>query len=139
MSSVLHQASCVAIKGRALLIEGPPGSGKSSLALLLIDRGAQLVGDDGVQLELRDGHLWASPAPNISGLIEIRNVGLVQLPCISAPVAMVFLLDEAAPRHIEKAETVIRAGVPLPLIRLYPDAFALPLRAEYALARYGAG
>ncbi|HQA17982.1 MAG TPA: serine kinase, partial [Novosphingobium sp.] len=46
--SLVHQATCVAIKGRALLIEGPPGSGKSSMALALIDRGAALIGDDGV-------------------------------------------------------------------------------------------
>lgn len=42
--SSLHQATCVAIGGRGVLIEGLPGSGKSSLALALIDRGAQLVG-----------------------------------------------------------------------------------------------
>ena len=49
-SDPLFQASAVAINGRALLIEGEPGAGKSSLALALIDRGAQLIGDDGVAL-----------------------------------------------------------------------------------------
>ncbi len=39
--SLVMQASAVAIAGRALLIEGPPGSGKSALALALIDRGAR--------------------------------------------------------------------------------------------------
>ena len=47
-----HQATAVEIGGRALLIEGPPGSGKSSLALALIDRGARLIGDDSVMLEV---------------------------------------------------------------------------------------
>ena len=43
---IAWQATCVAIAGRALLIEGAPGTGKSSLGLALIDRGAQLIGDD---------------------------------------------------------------------------------------------
>ena len=61
--SLSYQATCVAIGGRAVLIEGEPGSGKSSLALALIDRGAALIGDDGVRLELRGNRLYASPPP----------------------------------------------------------------------------
>ena len=53
--TALHQFTCVAIKGRGVLIEGAPGSGKSSLALALIDRGAVLVGDDGVTLAAQGG------------------------------------------------------------------------------------
>ncbi len=137
MSSVPHQASCVAIGGRGLLIEGPPGSGKSSLALALIDRGATLVGDDGVLLELRGGRLWALPPPNIAGLLEIRNVGLATLPAAAVPVALVVRLDPAAPRQPEGAEQVVLAGASVPLIRLWPDTPALPLRAEWALALHG--
>ena len=121
-----------------MLIEGPPGSGKSSLALALIDRGAALVGDDGVLLEVRDGRLWALPPPNIAGLIEIRNVGLAALPAEAAPVALVLRLDPDAPRFPEGAERARLAGVSVPLIRLYPDTPALPLRAERALALHGA-
>jgi len=51
--SSLYRASCVSVAGKALLIEGAPGSGKSSLALALIDRGAMLVGDDGIILSPR--------------------------------------------------------------------------------------
>ncbi len=141
MSSVLANVSCVAIGSaqgrRAVLIEGEPGSGKSSLALALIDRGAVLVGDDGVTLEDRDGRLWAMPPPNIAGLIEVRNVGLVKLPAGSAPVALVIRLDEAAPRFIDAAETFECAGHRLPRLALFPDTLALPLRAEFALKTYG--
>ncbi|WP_210766612.1 HPr kinase/phosphorylase [Caenibius tardaugens] len=63
MTGILHQATCIAIGGRAILIEGEPGTGKSSLALALIDRGAALVGDDGVQLQAADGLLFAAPHP----------------------------------------------------------------------------
>lgn len=137
MSAVPHQASCVSIHGRAVLIEGPPGSGKSSLALALIDRGGTLVGDDGVLLEVREGRLWALPPPNIAGMIEIRNVGLASLPAEPAPVALVLRLDPAAPRQPEQAEDAVLAGISLPLVRLWPDAPALPLRAEWALALHG--
>lgn len=103
MTSLVRQAGCVAIDGRAVLIEGPSASGKSSLALALIDRGAVLVGDDGVTLEAREGRLWASPPPNIAGKLEIRNLGIVTLPVTSAPLSLVLMLDDAAPRYIEQA------------------------------------
>ena len=137
MTPVAHQASCVAVGRRAVLIEGPPGSGKSSLALALIDRGATLVGDDGVLLERREGRLWALPPPNIAGLLEIRNVGLARLSAAPAPVALVLRLDREAPRHVEAAEQLELAGVFVPLIRLWPDAPVLALRAEWALAMHG--
>lgn len=138
MSGILHQATCVAISGRALLIEGPPGSGKSSLALALIDRGAVLVGDDGVLLESSDGRLLANPAPAISGTLEVRNLGLLDFPVLSrVRVALVVVLDERAERWIDQATTSSRAGVDLPMIALWPHAHTLALRAELALRQYG--
>ncbi len=136
--SLTHQASCVAIGGRGVLIEGAPGSGKSSLALALIDRGAMLVGDDGVMIEAEDGRLLASPHPNIAGLLEVRNLGLLAYPAIECvAVALVIALDPDAPRFIEHAATVERAGIMLPQVRLWPDSPVLALRAELALARFG--
>lgn len=136
--SLLHQASCVAIQGRAVLIEGAPGSGKSGLALALIDRGAALVGDDGVKLDVMDGRLIASPPPNIAGLIEVRNIGLLEYPVASAvPVALTLRLDLDAPRFIEAAEDYALAGIALPLVRLWPGGEVLALKAELALLRFG--
>ncbi len=136
--SLLANVSCVAKHGRAVLIEGPPGSGKSSLALQLIDRGAVLIGDDGVDLASREGRLLASPPPRIGGLIEVRNVGLVTLPTVAdIPVALVLRLDEQAPRFIDAAETRAIEGIALPLVRLWPGGDALVLKAELALARWG--
>ncbi len=133
---VAHQASCVAIGGRAVLIEGPSGSGKSTLTLALLDRGAALIGDDGVLLGVQASHLMASPHPRIAGLVEVRNLGLLRLAePVSAPVALVLVLDADAPRFIETAETCERGGVTLPLIRLDPGSGAR--KAELALAHFG--
>ena len=82
--SLVHPATCVAVHGRAVLIEGPSGSGKSALALALIDRGAVLIGDDGVTLEQRGNALLASPPPRIAGLLEVRNLGLLTFPVAAA-------------------------------------------------------
>jgi hypothetical protein len=134
-----YQATCVAIAGRGLLIEGPAGSGKSSLALALLDRGALLVGDDSLLLEPRHGQLFAHPHPRTRGMIEVRNLGL--LPCgvaPLAPVALVICLDEGAPRYVEAAETWQQFGCAVPMLRLWPHSPILWLRAERALAHYGA-
>ena len=75
-SETLH-ASTVAIDGRAVLIPGPSGSGKSDLALRLLDRGFTLVSDDQTIVR-RDGErLIASAPPTIAGKLEIRGVGIV--------------------------------------------------------------
>lgn len=138
MSPFVHQASCVAIGARAVLIEGQPGSGKSSLALALIDRGAVLVGDDAVTLELREGRLHASPPPNVAGLIEVRNLGLIAFPVTeNVPVALVVRLDPDAPRFIDGPEQTSMAGSDLPLVRLWPGGPVPTLKVELALGRYG--
>ena len=138
MTASLHQASCVAIRGRGLLIEGRPGSGKSSLSLALLDRGGSLVGDDGVLVEARLGRLFASPPPNTRGLLEVRNVGLIERPvCEEAEIALVLRLDQDAPRFVDEAERYAIAGIALPLVRLWPESPVLHLRAELALERFG--
>ena len=138
--TVLHQATGIKIGERGVLIEGQPGAGKTSLALALIDRGARLIGDDGVAIEAIEGRLLASPPPVTSGLIEVRNVGIISRPVAAlVPVALVIRIDHDAPRHIEAAETCTIAGCVLPLIRLYPDSTVLAIRAELALERHGIG
>jgi HPr kinase/phosphorylase len=140
------QASAVAIAGRAVLIEGPPGSGKSSLALALIDRGAGLIGDDAVTLRPEgakgDERLVASPPPNIAGLLEVRGVGLVRLPlALPAPVALVLVLTLCgpAPERLPNMPLPTRtiAGVAVPVLAFDPGAIAPAQRAEWALQLHG--
>lgn len=137
MSNVI-QATCVAVRGRGLLIQGPPDSGKSSLALALLDRGAELVGDDGLTVAAKGSVLMASPPPNIAGLIEVRNVGLLVRPTVGpVPIALALRLDPQAPRLPDEPETLTIAGISLPCLAFWPDSPALPLRAEAALERWG--
>ncbi|PEQ13290.1 serine kinase [Novosphingobium sp. PC22D] len=135
-----RQSTCVAIGARAVLLEGAPGSGKSSLALALIDRGATLVGDDGVGLEVADGLLLASPHPATEGLIEVRNLGLLRMPAArSVPVCLVCTLEANAPRFVEHAGDVAIGGLRIPHLTLSPDSPVSAIKVELALERYGLG
>jgi hypothetical protein len=141
IASLVMQASAVAIDGAALLIEGPPGSGKSSLALALIDRGAGLIGDDAVTLTAENGWLLASPPPNIAGLIEVRGVGLVHLPlACPAPVSLILALGgPQEPARLPDLPLPTReiAGVAVPVLAFDPGLIAPALRAEWALRQHG--
>jgi len=79
-AGVLQHASCVAWNGRGILIMGEPGTGKSSLALRLIDRGAMLVADDYALLTREGDSLIARVPEQIAGLIEVRGFGIARLP-----------------------------------------------------------
>jgi hypothetical protein len=134
------QASAVVIEGRALLIEGPPGSGKSSLALALIERGAGLIGDDAVALHPEAGRLIAAPPPNIAGLLEVRGVGLARYPIAApAPVALVLVLGGPAPERLPESPlpTRVIAGVAVPVLAFDPGRLAPAARAAWALAMHG--
>lgn len=138
MTARAHQITAVAISGRALLIDGAPGSGKSSLALALIDRGAVLIGDDGVMLEPRDGTLLVSPHPNTHGLLEVRNLGILPFPvCPQAPASLVIRLERDAPRFIEGPESTALLGISLPMIVIEEAGPNPALKAELALDRLG--
>lgn len=139
-SAFVMQASAVAIAGRALLIEGPPGSGKSSLALALINRGAELIGDDAVTLAPKGDALIASPPPNIAGLIEVRGVGLVRLAVTgNVPVGLILTLGGPVPERLPETPLPRRtiAGVEIPMLAFDPGTMAPALRAEHALALHG--
>ena len=137
---MLMQASAVAIEGRALILEGPPGSGKSSLALALIDRGATLIGDDGVALAREGSRVLASPPPNIAGLLEIRGVGLVTLPT-AAEMPLALILSLVGEGHAERLPGTLVTrdffGVPIPVLPFAPGTIAPAARTEWALRQHG--
>ena len=126
-------ATCVAIHGHAVLLEGPPGAGKSDLALRLIDRGAILVSDDQTLL-VRDGAMVLARAPaTIRGQLEVRGLGIVSMTSIDdVPVALIVRLDGEPLRMPERQRRRL-AGIEVREIAL--DAFhaATPLKIEWAL------
>ncbi|MGZ3284309.1 MAG: HPr kinase/phosphorylase [Xanthobacteraceae bacterium] len=134
-----EHASAVLTGARAVLIRGPAGSGKSKLALALIDAAqtglltfARLVGDDRVHLESRHGRLLVRPAAPLAGLIEVRGLGIRRLD--HEPVAVVGLVVDLAAHDAGRlpggAETVI-CGISLPRLAVAAGAEACyPLLAR---------
>lgn len=138
LSSEMLHASTVEIGGRAVLIEGKPGSGKSDLALRLIDRGARLVSDDYTLVKRERSQLLATAAPNIAGKIEVRGIGIVELGNVEdVPVGLVVTLGEPVERL--PAEAVMRkiAGVAVPLVALNGLEASAPVKVELALRQIG--
>ena len=137
LSSETIHASCVAIGGRAVLIEGVSGSGKSDLALRLIDRGAQLVSDDYTVVQRREARLIARAPATIAGRIEVRGVGIVTLPhADEIPVAIIVSIGPKVARLPERELRLI-AGVMVPVLPVSPHEASTPLKIEHALALYG--
>jgi serine kinase of HPr protein (carbohydrate metabolism regulator) len=133
---IVH-ASCVAIGGRGVLLGGRSGAGKSDLALRLIDRGAELVSDDYTELR-RVGETVLAQAPaTIAGKIEVRGVGLVELPeAAGIPVCLCVDLD-SVPERLPEAGIVRLAGVDIPLVALAALEPSAPVKLEHALVKFG--
>lgn len=127
--------TCIAINGLGVLLRGPSGSGKSDLALRLIDGGAQLIGDDYCAYTLRDGQPWAAPAETTRGLIEVRGVGIVHLtdsPAEAAIRLVIDLLPGAPIERLPEVETTDILG--LPVRRIVLDPFEPSAAAKVRLA-----
>jgi serine kinase of HPr protein (carbohydrate metabolism regulator) len=134
LSSETVHASTVSIGGRAVLISGRPGSGKSDLALRLIDRGAVLVSDDYTIVSRSGKRLLASAPETIRGRIEVRGLGLVDVPHESSvPVALVVDIDEPVPRMPEPGQTRIIANIAVPLFAVAPHEASAPIKVEQIL------
>lgn len=119
--------SCASRGGEAVLIVGPPGSGKSDLVVRLLARGFSLVADD--QVDVLDG--LASPPEALAGLLEVRGLGIVQLTAVyPARLRLVVALGEQPDRLPHPARDP-RFG--LPLLHLDPTAASAPERVALAL------
>jgi serine kinase of HPr protein (carbohydrate metabolism regulator) len=120
-------ATGLVLDGIGLILRGPSGSGKSLLALDLLEqfeargRKAMLVSDDRVEIVADAGALRMRPAPNIGGLIELRGRGIVRRPFVEeAPLHLVIDLVETLERMLEEdalvtelfGVSVARAPVP---------------------------
>jgi HPr kinase/phosphorylase len=119
-------ACAVLVGAHALLIRGPAGCGKSLLTFRLITAAqsgllpfARLVGDDRIRLEPRHGRLLARAPETLAGLIELRGLGIRQLP--HEPVAVVGgVIDLAAPdaERLSRRTEVEVEGIKLPQLKI---------------------
>ena len=142
-------ASAVLVGARAVLIQGPSGSGKSRLALALIQaatRGAlpfaRLVADDRVHVEAAHGRLLVRPAEALAGLIEVRGLGIRRLP--HEPIAVVGLLVELGQKDAERLPPASQrqgdiAGITLPRLAVAVGQDPLALVLAYLQTPDGPG
>ena len=126
--------TCVAIDEKAILLLGPSGSGKSDLALRLIDDGATLIADDRVDLSRHGDVLKATAPQEIVGLIEVRGIGIARVKFIQdGIVALAF--EMTPPERVQRLPhpaTWESLGLKIPLIKL--DPFAASACAKVRLA-----
>lgn len=134
MTGQIIHATAVAINGNGVLLVGASGSGKSDLALRLIDSGATLVSDDAVAVTVSAMGPMLSVAPNIEGRIEVRGVGICTIEYIaSAPLRLIAMLTDNVERmpHSDFSEDI--CGFDAPLINVSAFESSAALKVTYAL------
>lgn len=142
-ASALMHGTCVLFEGRGVLLLGPSGSGKSDMALRLIDESeagglpAKLVADDQVLVNREDGALVASPPPALAGLMEVRGLGIIPVEnALRAPLCLVVELKsaDAIERLPEPATQVMRIlGIDIPKAEIDPRHASATARLRKAV------
>jgi serine kinase of HPr protein (carbohydrate metabolism regulator) len=128
----------VELAGIGVLLRGASGSGKSDLALRLIDSGAHLVADDRTLLRREGDVLIAAPPPTIAGRLEVRGIGIVAVPNVASSVLRL-VVDLVAPGAVERLPEPGFArllGIDLPLISLTPFEASAAAKLRLAARAY---
>jgi serine kinase of HPr protein (carbohydrate metabolism regulator) len=138
LSAETIHASTVSGEGRAVLISGPSGSGKSDLALRLLDRGFTLVSDDQTIVKRDGDRLVATAPPTIAGKLEVRGIGIVEMERTNdVPVALLIELTSDIQRLPDDSRERVILGVKLPLVSIDAMTASAPSKVALALDRMG--
>ena len=138
LSAETVHASTVAAEGRAVLITGPSGSGKSDLALRLLDRGFTLVSDDQTVVRRDGDRLIATAPPTIAGKLEVRGIGIIDMDRVDdVPVALLVELTSEIQRLPDDSRERPILGVRLPLISIDAMTASAPSKVALGLDRMG--
>ncbi len=134
--TLLH-ATSVAIGGWAVLIEGPSGSGKSDLALRLIDRGAVLIADDQTQINAAPDGLYAYAPATIAGLLEVRGVGIVTVPYMERAEVALAVRISTPERMPDAGEERVIEGHRIAAMTVAALEASAPIKVERMLGMLG--
>ena len=137
LSSEMVHATTVAKGGRGVIIAGRSGSGKSDLALRLIDRGFVLVSDDQTMIRKADGRLIASAPSTIKGKLEVRGVGIVEMANADSVAVCLWVELTNEIKRLPDGENRNVLGLEIPEIGLDALTASAPLKVELALDRLG--
>ncbi len=115
------QATAICYNGKAFLIQGKSGVGKSSLALSLVRQGAFLISDDITNVQLLDNKIFACPPIEKKGWLEVRSVGLISgFPVYQqAPIRAVIELSETKPERVPKEQEIEILDKKIPFFQLW--------------------
>ncbi|WP_243457185.1 HPr kinase/phosphorylase [Parasphingorhabdus cellanae] len=134
MTVETRHASCVALYGAGVMIAGASGSGKSDLALRLLDRGAALISDDYVELHNDDNQILLTAPAKIAGKIEIRSLGIFDYAHVSnIPLRLHVRLKSEPERFPLDSQTETIMTMAIPTITINPAEASAPIKVEMAL------
>ena len=114
----LH-ATSVAMEDNGVAIFGDPGSGKSDLALRLIDSGATLISDDITVFSKLEKNINLFGIENTKGLLEVREVGIITVPYVEGiKLKLVVRLTDKVIERIPKKNQINLLGLKFPKLEI---------------------
>ena len=127
-------ATAVAVDNSGILLCGASGSGKSDLALRLIDRGAKLISDDRVIIRKASDLPRLYAPPNIAGKIEIRALGITAIPFEEGvTLRLAVMLDQIPERLPDGWKISVFGGFSIPMLAINGFEASAPIKVEHAL------
>ena len=125
----------VSIDGDGVLFRGPPGSGKSDLALRMINFGAQLISDDQVCLTRRNDNIFMSSPPTIRNSLEVRGIGIVN--SIAQKEALLILVLNMLPNNVANRMPIWQLctflDIKVPAVEFAPFEISAHLKVKLAI------